>query len=195
MRILMVDNYDSFTYNIVQYLAKLGADVTVRRNDAVTATEAADRSRWDGLVISPGPGTPSEAGVSLAALAEAARTGMPVLGVCLGHQAMVQAFGGIVTNAACIMHGKTSPITHDGQGIFRGLPSPITVARYHSLAAQRDTMPAVLQVSATTQDGEIMALRHRQLPMEGVQFHPESIASEYGYEMLQNWLDIVKARR
>ena len=193
MRVLMIDNYDSFTYNIVQYLAKLGADVTVRRNDAVNAAEAANRKLWDALVISPGPGTPDDAGVSLAAIAAAARSGMPLLGVCLGHQSMVQAFGGIVTNAASIMHGKTSRITHDGKGIFRGLPSPITVARYHSLAAKRDAMPAVLDVSATTDDGEIMALRHRSLPMEGVQFHPESIASEYGYEMLQNWLNLAGA--
>jgi anthranilate synthase component 2 len=184
--LLMIDNYDSFTYNLVQYFGELGEDVRVARNDEITLagieTLAPDR-----ICISPGPCSPNEAGVSLAVL-EAFAGRLPVLGVCLGHQAIGQAFGGRVVRAGVLMHGKTAPIHHTGTGVFAGLPSPFTAARYHSLAVERASLPDCLEVTAWTDDGEIMGLRHRALAVEGVQFHPESIATEHGHALLQNFL-------
>lgn len=191
--ILVVDNYDSFTWNLVHYLAELGAQTHVVRNDALTAAEA-----WalkpEAVLLSPGPCTPNEAGVCLALL-ETAPVDMPIFGVCLGHQAMGQAFGGDVIRAKSLMHGKTSPILHDGGGVFRGLPSPFTATRYHSLAVRRETLPDVLEVTAWTADGEIMGLAHRSRPIHGVQFHPESIATEHGHDLLANFLDLANVRR
>ena len=191
--ILVVDNYDSFTYNLVHYLAELGAQTHVVRNDALTAAEA-----WalkpEAVLLSPGPCTPNEAGVCLALL-DTAPVDMPIFGVCLGHQAMGQAFGGDVIRARSLMHGKTSPILHDGGGVFRGLPSPFTATRYHSLAVRRETLPDVLEVTAWTADGEIMGLAHRTRPIHGVQFHPESIATEHGHDLLANFLDIAEVKR
>lgn len=185
--VVVIDNYDSFTYNLVQYLAELGADVRVHRNDAidVAALEALDP---EGLVISPGPGNPDEAGVSLAAIG-ALGGRVPILGVCLGHQSIGQVYGGRVVRAPRLMHGRTSPIEHDGRGVFAGLPSPFTATRYHSLVVERETLPPCLEISAWTAEGEIMGLRHRELPVEGVQFHPESFLTEHGHRMLRNWLD------
>ena len=191
--ILVVDNYDSFTYNLVHYLAELGAATHVVRNDDLTAEEA-----WalkpQAVLLSPGPCTPTEAGICLALL-ETAPLDMPILGVCLGHQAMGQAFGGDVIRAKTLMHGKTSPIVHEGQSLFAGLPTPFTATRYHSLAVRRETLPDVLDVTAWTADGEIMGLQHRTRPIHGVQFHPESIATEYGHEMLANFLDLAGVKR
>ncbi|ACX52278.1 glutamine amidotransferase of anthranilate synthase [Ammonifex degensii KC4] len=184
--VLVIDNYDSFTYNLVQYFAELGAEVEVHRNDALTLEEIESR-RPTHLVISPGPCTPNEAGVSLAAVRHF--TGrLPILGVCLGHQAIGQAFGGRIVRASRLMHGKTSPILHDGRTIFQGLPSPFTATRYHSLIVAPDSVPPELEVSAWTEEGEIMGLRHRLYPVEGVQFHPESILTECGKELLANFL-------
>lgn len=184
--VLVIDNYDSFTYNLVQYFAELGAEVEVYRNDALTLQEIESR-RPTHLVISPGPCTPNEAGVSLAAVRHF--TGrLPILGVCLGHQAIGQAFGGGIVRASRLMHGKTSPILHDGRTIFQGLPSPFTATRYHSLIVAPDSVPPELEVSAWTEEGEIMGLRHRLYPVEGVQFHPESILTECGKELLANFL-------
>ena len=184
--LLMIDNYDSFTYNLVQYFGELGEEVRTVRNDAidVPAIEAMAPER---IVISPGPCSPNEAGVSLDVLRDLAGK-VPILGVCLGHQAIGQAFGGQVVRARAVMHVKASPVLHTGQGVFAGLPSPLSVIRYHSLAVRRDTLPDCLEVTAWTEDGEIMGLRHRTLPVEGVQFHPESIASEHGHDMLRNFL-------
>lgn len=184
--LLVIDNYDSFTFNLVHYLAELGAEVEVARNDALSA-EAALALQPRAVVLSPGPCTPNEAGVCLALLA-AAPPALPILGVCLGHQAIGQAFGGEVVQAQAILHGKTSRIRHAGQGLFEGLPSPLEATRYHSLAVRRDTLPACLLVDAETADGEIMALRHRERPIFGVQFHPESIASEHGMALLGRFL-------
>jgi len=186
----MIDNYDSFTYNLVQYLSEIGAEVQVYRNDAVTL-EAIARLNPSHIVLSPGPCTPNEAGICLDLIARFAGE-IPILGVCLGHQAIAQAFGGRVVRAARLMHGKTSPIHHDGRTIFRGIPSPFTATRYHSLIVAPEDLPPVLTVSAWTAEGEIMGLRHRELPVEGVQFHPESILTEHGKELLQNFLRLAK---
>ncbi|WP_420469540.1 anthranilate synthase component II [Brevundimonas sp. FT23042] len=191
--ILVVDNYDSFTYNLVHYLAELGAETKVVRNDDLTAAEA-----WalkpEAVLLSPGPCTPNEAGICLA-LIDTAPLDMPIFGVCLGHQSMGQAFGGDVIRAKALMHGKTSPILHEGKSVFRGLPSPFTATRYHSLAVKRETLPDVLEVTAWTADGEIMGLAHRTRPIHGVQFHPESIATEHGHDLLANFLDLANVRR
>ena len=184
--VVVVDNYDSFTYNLVQYAASLGARCEVRLNDRTSVAEIAALSP-DGILLSPGPGTPDDAGVTLAVIRELA-VKTPVLGVCLGHQSIGQAFGGRVIRAPRLMHGKTSPIQHDGRGIFRGLPSPFQATRYHSLLVEESSLPACLEVSARTLEGEIMGLRHRTSPVEGVQFHPESILTEHGLSLIENWL-------
>ncbi len=187
MAILVVDNYDSFTYNLVQYLRELGAAVSVHRNDEIDVTGVRALNP-EGVLISPGPGTPDDAGVSNAILAELGPT-LPVLGVCLGHQAIGQHYGAKVVRAARLMHGRTSPIFHDDIGVFRGLPSPFTATRYHSLLVDAATVTPVLEVTARTAEGEIMGLRHREHPVEGVQFHPESFLTEHGHQLLRNWLD------
>jgi anthranilate synthase/aminodeoxychorismate synthase-like glutamine amidotransferase len=184
--LLMIDNYDSFTYNLVQYLGELGAEVEVRRNDAITLAEIA-ACRPAGIVISPGPCTPKEAGISVP-LIERFAGEFPILGVCIGHQAIGVAFGAAIVRAPRIMHGKTSPIHHDGRGVFRGIPSPFEATRYHSLVIDPVSVPAVLEVSAWTDRGEIMGVRHRVLPVEGVQFHPESILTLEGKKLLRNFL-------
>ncbi|MEA2626777.1 MAG: anthranilate synthase component [Candidatus Binatota bacterium] len=184
--LLMIDNYDSFTYNLVQYLGELGAEVRVARNDAITLDEIAALAPA-AIVISPGPCTPREAGISVPALERFAAS-LPILGVCLGHQSIAAAFGGEVVRAERIMHGKTSPIEHDGRTVFAGLSNPFEATRYHSLLVRRETLPACLEVSAWTREGEIMGLRHRDLPVEGVQFHPESILTLEGKRLLENFL-------
>ncbi|RKQ83493.1 anthranilate synthase component II [Brockia lithotrophica] len=185
--VLVIDNYDSFTYNLVQYFGALGAEVRVFRNDAITLEEAEHLApRY--LVISPGPGTPNEAGVSLAMIRHFAGK-VPILGVCLGHQAVAQAFGGRVVRAQRPMHGKTSEIAHDGKTLYKGLPSPFVAMRYHSLIVEEESLPDVFEVSARTTEGELMGLRHRRLPIEGVQFHPESILTDGGVDLLRNFLD------
>jgi anthranilate synthase component II len=184
--LLMIDNYDSFTYNLVQYLGELGQDVKVVRNDELTVDEI-EALAPERIVISPGPCTPNEAGVSLDVIRRMAGR-VPILGVCLGHQAIGQAFGGHIVHARTLMHGKISPIHHTGQGVFRGLPSPYNATRYHSLAIERSSCPPELEVTAWTSDGEIMGVRHRTLPLEGVQFHPESILTEHGHELLRNFI-------
>ena len=186
MKLLMIDNYDSFTFNLVQYFGELGAQVDVVRNDETTLQDIAERAP-ERLVISPGPCSPKEAGISVAAIRHFAGK-IPLLGVCLGHQAIGEAFGGDVVRAGRQMHGKTSVITTDEQGVFAGLPRQFTVNRYHSLAIARDTLPECLQVTATSEDGEIQGVRHRQLAVEGVQFHPESILTEHGHALLRNFL-------
>lgn len=186
-RILVIDNYDSFVYNIVSYLAQIGAEVEVWRNDDPRFAEADWHAPFDGVLISPGPGTPEEAGVCI----DVVRTlgGVtPLFGVCLGLQAMAVAYGGVVDRAPELLHGKTSPVFHDGLGVFSGLDSPVTTTRYHSLAIVEDTMPDVLEVTARTDTGVIMAIRHRSLAVEAVQFHPESVLTQGGYQMLANWL-------
>jgi len=187
-RLLMIDNYDSFTYNLVQYLGELGADVDVVRND-VEEAEALLARRPAGVVVSPGPGEPTAAGVSVEVVSRFARAGIPVLGVCLGHQAIGVAYGGRIVRARSLMHGKTSKIEHDGQGVFRGLPQPFEATRYHSLVIEQASCPEDLVVTAHTADGEIMGVRHRTLPVEGVQFHPESILTGCGKDLLRNFLD------
>jgi anthranilate synthase component 2 len=184
--VLMIDNYDSFTYNLVQYLGELGEDVEVFRNDQISLEDIA-RSHPARIVISPGPCTPNEAGISVPLIREFAGR-IPVLGVCLGHQSIGQAFGGRIVHARQLMHGKTSPIHHDGRGVFRGLPDPFTATRYHSLVIERASLPDCLEVSAWTGDGEIMGVRHRTLAVEGVQFHPEAILTEHGHRLLENFL-------
>ena len=184
--LLMIDNYDSFTYNLVQYLGELGEDVRVVRNDEVTVEEIGALAP-ERIVISPGPCTPNEAGVSLPVIARFAGK-IPILGVCLGHQAIGQAFGGKIVHAKTLMHGKVSPIHHAGTGVFRGLPSPFNATRYHSLAIERASCPAELEITAWTDDGEIMGVRHRSMAVEGVQFHPESILTEHGHALLRNFL-------
>ena len=191
--ILVVDNYDSFTWNLVHYLAELGAETRVVRNDELTAAEAW-ASKPEAVLLSPGPCSPNEAGICLDLLATAPES-MPIFGVCLGHQAMGQAFGGEVVRAKALMHGKTSPIEHGGKSVFRGLPAPFTATRYHSLAVKRETLPDVLEVTAWTADGEIMGLSHKTRPIHGVQFHPESIATEHGHDLLANFLDLAGVRR
>ena len=190
MQLLMIDNYDSFTYNIVQYFGELGADVQVVRNDEITLDGVAERiaAGVQRLVISPGPCSPAEAGISVAAIQRFAGQ-LPILGVCLGHQAIGAAFGGTILRAQELMHGKTSVITTTQEGVFAGLPTQFTVNRYHSLAIERSTCPEVLAVTAWTDDGEIMGVRHKTLDIEGVQFHPESILTEHGHAMLKNFLD------
>ncbi len=186
--LLMIDNYDSFTFNLVQYFGELGEEVVTLRNDAVTL-DAIERLAPARIVISPGPCSPAEAGISVPLLHRFAGR-IPILGVCLGHQAIGAAFGGDVVRARTIMHGKTSAVAHDGRGVFSGIPSPYTVVRYHSLAVARDTLPDCLEVSAQTDDGEIMGLRHREFAIEGVQFHPESIETEHGHRLLRNFLEL-----
>jgi anthranilate synthase/aminodeoxychorismate synthase-like glutamine amidotransferase len=185
--ILMIDNYDSFTYNLVHYLAELGADVQVARNDALSIADI-EQMAPSHIVISPGPCTPNEAGISLAVI-EAFAGKIPILGVCLGHQAIGQAFGGKIVRAQKLMHGKTSTITHTGEHVFRGLSNPFTATRYHSLVIDRASLPACLKITAESEDGEIMGIAHRSLPVFGVQFHPESILSEFGHLLLQNFLE------
>ena len=184
--LLMIDNYDSFTYNLVQYLGELGEDVQVYRNDALTLDEIA---AWkpQRIVLSPGPCTPSEAGICVSLVRRFAGE-IPILGVCLGHQAIGEAFGGRIVRAGRVMHGKLSQVAHRGEGVFRGLPSPLTATRYHSLTIERTSLPACLEVTAESEDGEIMGVRHRELAVEGVQFHPEAILTEKGHELLANFL-------
>lgn len=186
--VLMIDNYDSFTYNLVQYLGELGREVRVYRNDKITCDEIEELGPGH-IILSPGPCSPNEAGISLAVIERF--TGMiPILGVCLGHQAIGQAFGGTVVRAGRLMHGKTSPIHHDGRSVFRDIPSPFTATRYHSLIVDRESLPDCLELTAWTEEGEIMGIRHRDYPVEGVQFHPESILTEHGHKILQNFLEI-----
>ena len=185
MRVLVIDNYDSFVYNLVQYLAQLGADVVVRRNDEVDLDELDD---VDGVLVSPGPGTPERAGASIAAIHRSADRGVPLLGVCLGHQAIGVAWGGVVERAPELLHGKTSLVHHGGAGVLAGLPDPFVATRYHSLSIRPDTVPAALEVTGRTDSGVVMAVRHRELPVEGVQFHPESVLTEGGHRMLANWM-------
>ncbi len=191
-RILVVDNYDSFVFTLVGYLQELGAETTVIRNDDVTLAEAiALAETHDGVMISPGPGAPADAGVCVDLIKWCGEASKPMLGVCLGHQALAEAYGGTVTHAPELMHGKTSEIEHCGKDVFAGLPSPLTVTRYHSLAAVSTSVPAVLEVTSTTASGVIMGLRHRTAPLTGVQFHPESVLTEGGYQMLGNWLESI----
>ncbi len=184
--LLMIDNYDSFTYNLVDYFGQLGAEVCVYRNDEMSLDDI-EALQPERICISPGPCTPSEAGISVPVLRHFAGR-LPILGVCLGHQAIGEAFGGRVVRAQTVMHGKTSSVFHQGQGIFTGLPSPFTAIRYHSLAIERTSLPECLEMTAWTQDGEIMGVRHKQFKIEGVQFHPESILSEHGHDLLRNFL-------
>jgi anthranilate synthase component 2 len=184
--ILVIDNYDSFTYNLVHYLNELGAETLVYRNDALTVQEALGL-KPQGVLLSPGPCTPNEAGICLA-LIGGAPADLPILGVCLGHQSIGQAYGGHVVRAKATMHGKTSPISHTGKGVFAGMPNPFTATRYHSLSVAKDSLPDVLEITAWTQDGEIMGFQHKTRPVHGVQFHPESIATEGGHHLLGNFL-------
>ncbi|MBA2554746.1 MAG: aminodeoxychorismate/anthranilate synthase component II [Geodermatophilaceae bacterium] len=186
-RVLVIDNYDSFVYNLVQYAAQLGAECVVRRNDAV-GVEDLDGIAPDGVLVSPGPGVPEAAGVSIAMVTECARRRLPLLGVCLGHQAVAVAFGAEVREAPELLHGKTSRISHTGLGVLAGLRDPFTATRYHSLAVVEETFPADLEVTARSESGVIMGLRHRELPLSGVQFHPESVLTEGGHRLLANWL-------
>ncbi|MPY78976.1 MAG: aminodeoxychorismate/anthranilate synthase component II [Actinophytocola sp.] len=185
MRVLVVDNYDSFVYNLVQYLAQLGAECTVSRNDAVDIDALGD---VDGVLVSPGPGTPERAGQSMDVVRECARRELPALGVCLGHQAMAVVWGGTVDRAPELLHGKTSQVLHSGVGVLAGLPSPFTATRYHSLTVLPETVPDAFEVTARTESGIVMGMRHRDLPIEGVQFHPESVLTEGGHRMLANWM-------
>ena len=184
-RILVIDNYDSFVFNLVQYLQELGAECTVRRNDEVGAESAAD---YDGVLISPGPGTPEEAGVSMAMIKKCAEIKKPLLGVCLGHQAIATAFGATVNRAPELLHGKTSIVSHQQSGILENIPSPFVATRYHSLAINESTLPKEIEVTGRSESGVVMSVRHKELPIEGVQFHPESVLTEHGYQMLGNWL-------
>ena len=185
MRVLVIDNYDSFVYNLVQYLAQLGADCEVRRNDAVGP---GDVGAVDGVLLSPGPGTPERAGACLDVIRECRDAGRPVLGVCLGHQAIGAAWGAVIERAPELLHGKTSQVFHGGAGVLTGLPSPFTATRYHSLAVREDTLSPELEITGRTGSGVIMAMRHRELPIESVQFHPESVLTEGGHRLLANWL-------
>ena len=192
---LVIDNYDSFVYNLVQYLGQLGAEPVVHRHDAVTLDELVALAP-DAVLVSPGPGDPGthpeSVGVSNEAIAHFGAEGVPVLGVCLGHQCIGHRFGGTVVRAPQVMHGKTSQITHDGAGVFRGVPNPFTATRYHSLVVERASIPEVLEITAESEDGLVMGLRHRDLPIEGVQFHPESILTEHGHDLLRNFLGTVR---
>ncbi len=185
--ILLIDNYDSFTWNLVHYLGEAGAEVVVRRNDALTVDEALSMGAA-GILVSPGPRAPSQAGIIVPLIRAAAERGLPLFGVCLGHQAIGEAFGGKVVRASRVVHGKTDDILHDGTGVFSDLPTPLKATRYHSLTVEPESLPEALRVTATSPDGTIMGLMHRSLPIEGVQFHPESIASEYGHQMIANFL-------
>ncbi|KAA9166730.1 aminodeoxychorismate/anthranilate synthase component II [Amycolatopsis acidicola] len=185
MRVLVVDNYDSFVYNLVQYLAQLGADCTVWRNDVVDIERVTE---FDGVLVSPGPGTPERAGQSIEVVRRCADTSTPVLGVCLGHQAIGVAWGATVDRAPELLHGKTSQVHHEGAGVLAGLPDPFTATRYHSLTVLPETIPAEFEVTARTESGVVMGMRHRELPVEGVQFHPESVLTERGHRMLANWM-------
>lgn len=189
--LLLIDNYDSFTYNLVHYVGELGVDVVVKRNDALDVQEAMAMNP-SGILLSPGPATPDQAGICLALTAAAAETRTPLLGVCLGHQTIGQAFGGDVIRCHEIVHGKMGTMHHDGKGVFAGLPNPFQATRYHSLVVDRTTLPDCLEVRATLADGTIMGLQHRELPIQGVQFHPESIASEHGHALLQNFVNMMK---
>jgi len=189
--LLLIDNYDSFTYNLVHYLGDLGAQVDIRRNDAITVQDAMAMNPA-GIILSPGPCDPDQAGICLALTAAAAETRTPLLGVCLGHQTLGQAFGGKVVRADDIVHGKMGQMQHTGKGVFAGLPSPFAATRYHSLVVERATLPDCLEITAELEDGTIMGLQHRELPLHGVQFHPESIRSEHGHQMLQNFLNDLK---
>lgn len=192
VRILVIDNYDSFVYTLVGYLQQLGAETTVVRNDDVTLSEAIELAQArDGVLVSPGPGNPAEAGVCIELIKWCGENNVPMLGVCLGHQALAEAYGGVVTHAEQLMHGKTSPVEHHGTSVFAGLPSPVTATRYHSLAAVRSSIPDVLEITAQTADGVVMGLAHKSAPLCGVQFHPESVLTEGGYTMLGNWLESV----
>jgi len=186
-RILVIDNYDSFVYTIVGYLRQMGAETVVVRNDAVDFSVI---SSFDGVLVSPGPGAPADAGASMDVILACAATGVPMLGVCLGHQALAEVFGGVVSHAPELMHGKTSFVSHEGGSVLSGLPSPFTATRYHSLAVENPTVPAELEVTATTANGIIMGLCHRELPLHGVQFHPESVLTEGGHRLLANWLEV-----
>jgi anthranilate synthase component 2 len=192
--ILLIDNYDSFTWNLAHYLGELGAEAVVRRNDALTAAEAM-ALRPDSIVLSPGPCDPDRAGICLKLVAAAAESGTPLLGVCLGHQTIGQAFGGVVARCPEVLHGKLSALSHKGEGLFAGLPQGMKVTRYHSLEVRRDSLPDCLDVTAETDSGVIMGLAHRSLPIHGVQFHPESIASEHGHALLGNFLRLAEAAR
>ena len=189
--LLLIDNYDSFTYNLVHYLGDLGAQVDIRRNDAITVQDAMAMNPA-GIILSPGPCDPDQAGICLALTAAAAETRTPLLGVCLGHQTLGQSFGGKVVRADDIVHGKMGQMQHTGKGVFAGLPSPFAATRYHSLVVERATLPDCLEITADLEDGTIMGLQHRELPLHGVQFHPESIRSEHGHQMLQNFLNDLK---
>jgi anthranilate synthase/aminodeoxychorismate synthase-like glutamine amidotransferase len=191
-RVLVIDNYDSFVYNLVQYLGELGAEPIVHRHDAVTL-DGMRALEPDAVLISPGPGRPEDAGLSNDAIRDFGERGVPVLGVCLGHQCIGQVYGGRVVRAERVMHGKTSEVRHQGVGVFRGLPDPFTATRYHSLIVERDSVPDALEVTAETTDGVIMGLRHRELPIQGVQFHPESILTDSGHDLLGNFLALVPA--
>ncbi|MBL0121262.1 MAG: aminodeoxychorismate/anthranilate synthase component II [Betaproteobacteria bacterium] len=186
--LLMIDNYDSFTFNLVQYFGELGEDVLVKRNDEITLADI-EKLAPQRIVISPGPCSPIQAGISVPAIEKFAGK-MPILGVCLGHQAIGQAFGGRIIHAKTLMHGKTSQMTHTGKGVFDGLPSPYRITRYHSLVIERETSPDCLEITAWTDDGEIMGVRHKTMPVEGVQFHPESIMTEHGHALLKNFLNV-----
>jgi len=191
--ILVIDNYDSFTYNLAQYLGELGAEVAVHRNDALSVDDIREIAP-DGVLVSPGPGRPEEAGISMELIARlGAET--PIFGVCLGHQAIAQHFGASVVRAERLMHGRTSEILHEGRGVFEGLPSPLTATRYHSLIVEPSTIPEELEVTARTDRGEVMGLRHTTLPIEGVQFHPESFLTEHGHALIRNWLSSLPAGR
>lgn len=189
--LLLIDNYDSFTYNLVHFMGELGADVTVRRNDALNVQEAM-AMRPEAIMLSPGPCDPAQAGICLALVHAAAETRTPLMGVCLGHQAIGEAFGGKVVRCHEIVHGKMGMMQHQGEGLFAGLPSPFEATRYHSLVVDRDSLPACLKITAALADGTIMGLAHRDLPIHGVQFHPESIRSEHGHALLQNFIDMAK---
>ena len=189
--LLLIDNYDSFTYNLVHYVGELGAEVVVKRNDALDVQEAMGMNPA-GILLSPGPGTPDQSGICLALTEAAAETGTPLMGVCLGHQAIGQVFGGKVVRHTDIVHGKMGMMQHTGKGVFSGLPSPFEATRYHSLVVDRDTLPDSLEITAELEDGTIMGLQHRELPIHGVQFHPVSIASQHGHALLKNFLDVMK---
>lgn len=184
-KILVIDNYDSFVFNLVQYLAQLGAECTVVRNDEIEVSEA---SKYDGVLVSPGPGTPERAGVSVAMVHYCAEHKIPLFGVCLGHQAICAAFGGTVSRAPELLHGKTSLVHHTGLGVLKDVPNPFTATRYHSLALEKSTLPKELDITSETESGVVMSVRHKSLPIEGVQFHPESVLTEHGHTMLANWL-------
>lgn len=191
-RILVIDNYDSFVYTLVGYLQQLGAQTTVVRNDDVTLAEAVElAAARDGVLISPGPGTPAEAGICIDLIKWCGENAKPMFGVCLGHQALAEAYGGVVTHAEQLMHGKTSEVFHQGSNVFTGLSSPVTATRYHSLATVRETIPETLEITAETADGVIMGLAHKTAPLCGVQFHPESVLTQGGYQMVGNWLESV----